>query len=125
MAFWREWDASIGGRLRAFDDACTHRGCSLAEGSLAGPTVTCRCHKGRFDLRTGDTVEGPIRSPKDGERYFACHVCQTPLPDLKSVSYRLQIDNCFVFELWRQITQICMKRAVRTSNFFMTTVSNR
>ncbi|MEL6335706.1 MAG: Rho termination factor N-terminal domain-containing protein, partial [Pseudomonadota bacterium] len=25
----------------------------------------------RFALRTGDTVEGPIRAPKDGERYFA------------------------------------------------------
>ena len=25
----------------------------------------------RFSLRTGDTVEGRIRSPKDGERYFA------------------------------------------------------
>ncbi len=25
----------------------------------------------RFALRTGDTVEGEIRSPKDGERYFA------------------------------------------------------
>ena len=25
----------------------------------------------RFSLRTGDTVEGLIRSPKDGERYFA------------------------------------------------------
>ena len=25
----------------------------------------------RFGLRTGDTVEGEIRSPKDGERYFA------------------------------------------------------
>jgi transcription termination factor Rho len=25
----------------------------------------------RFGLRTGDTVEGVIRSPKDGERYFA------------------------------------------------------
>src|SRR5690606_18355316 len=25
----------------------------------------------RFSLRTGDTVEGYIRSPKDGERYFA------------------------------------------------------
>ena len=26
----------------------------------------------RFGLRTGDTVEGLIRSPKEGERYFAC-----------------------------------------------------
>ena len=25
----------------------------------------------RFGLRTGDTVEGMIRSPKEGERYFA------------------------------------------------------
>jgi len=25
----------------------------------------------KFGLRTGDTVEGQIRSPKDGERYFA------------------------------------------------------
>ena len=25
----------------------------------------------RFALRTGDTVEGQIRGPKDGERYFA------------------------------------------------------
>ena len=25
----------------------------------------------RFGLRTGDTVDGPIRAPKDGERYFA------------------------------------------------------
>ena len=25
----------------------------------------------RFGLRTGDTVEGPIRAPKEGERYFA------------------------------------------------------
>ena len=26
----------------------------------------------KFGLRTGDTVEGQIRAPKDGERYFAC-----------------------------------------------------
>jgi len=25
----------------------------------------------RYGLRTGDTVEGEIRAPKDGERYFA------------------------------------------------------
>ena len=24
----------------------------------------------RFGLRTGDTVEGPIRAPKEGERYL-------------------------------------------------------
>ena len=25
----------------------------------------------RFGLRTGDTVEGEVRAPKDAERYFA------------------------------------------------------
>src|SRR5438128_11197309 len=25
----------------------------------------------KFDLRTGDTISGQIRPPKDGERYFA------------------------------------------------------
>ena len=25
----------------------------------------------RFDLRTGDTISGQIRPPKEGERYFA------------------------------------------------------
>ena len=27
----------------------------------------------RFGLRTGDTVEGPIRAPKEGERYLHCY----------------------------------------------------
>ena len=25
----------------------------------------------KFGLRTGDTIEGPVRAPKEGERYFA------------------------------------------------------
>jgi transcription termination factor Rho len=25
----------------------------------------------RFNLHTGDTIEGEVRTPKDGERYFA------------------------------------------------------
>ena len=28
-------------------------------------------HKFRFNLRTGDTITGTIRPPKEGERYFA------------------------------------------------------
>ena len=38
----------------------------------------------RFSLRSGDTVEGPIRAPKDGERYFAllkvCLLYTSPSP---------------------------------------------
>ena len=55
--------ANVGGKLRAFDDACTHRGCSLADGTLAGPTVICGCHKSRFDLRFGDVLDGPADEP--------------------------------------------------------------
>ena len=45
-----------------------------AEGSyLAGPDdiYVCPSQIRRFNLRTGDTIEGKIRPPKDGERYFA------------------------------------------------------
>ena len=55
--------ANVGGRLRAFDDRCTHRGCSLSKGTLAGPTVICSCHGGRFDLRSGDVLDEPPTVP--------------------------------------------------------------
>ena len=46
--------ANVGGTYYAFDDACTHEQCSLAEeGELAGTTLTCTCHGSEFDVRTG------------------------------------------------------------------------
>jgi len=48
----------------------------------------------RFGLRTGDTVEGQIRSPKDGERYFALLKVNTinfDHPD--KVRHRINFDN--------------------------------
>jgi len=45
-----------------------------AEGSyLAGPDdiYVSPSQIRRFNLRTGDTISGKIRSPKEGERYFA------------------------------------------------------
>jgi transcription termination factor Rho len=48
----------------------------------------------RFGLRTGDTVEGQIRSPKDGERYFALLKVNTinfDQPD--RVRHRINFDN--------------------------------
>ncbi|HKR59159.1 MAG TPA: Rieske (2Fe-2S) protein [Pyrinomonadaceae bacterium] len=55
--------ASIGGQLHAFDDTCTHRACSLAKGTLDGPTVTCPCHGSQFDVTSGAVVRGPARMP--------------------------------------------------------------
>ncbi|WP_343348174.1 transcription termination factor Rho [Sphingomicrobium sp. XHP0239] len=45
-------------------------------------------------LRTGDTVEGEIRSPKDGERYFALtKVTQVNFDDPQAVRQRVNFDN--------------------------------
>ena len=57
--------ANIDGDLHAFDDICTHKQCSLAEGELDGTVIECPCHGGRFDLLTGDVVDGPPPEPID------------------------------------------------------------
>lgn len=55
--------ANADGQLYAFEDTCTHTGCSLARGTLAGTTVTCGCHGSQFDVSTGAVVRGPARLP--------------------------------------------------------------
>ena len=48
----------------------------------------------RFGLRTGDTVEGQIRSPKDGERYFALlKVSAINFEDPEKVRHKVHFDN--------------------------------
>lgn len=48
----------------------------------------------RFGMRTGDTVEGQIRSPKDGERYFALLQVTTINFDApEKVKHRINFDN--------------------------------
>ena len=55
--------ANIDGRLFAFDDACTHRGCSLAKGSLKGTSVACPCHGSVFEVTNGSVINGPATRP--------------------------------------------------------------
>jgi transcription termination factor Rho len=48
----------------------------------------------RFSLRTGDTVEGQIRSPKDGERYFAMlKVNEINFDEPEKLRHRINFDN--------------------------------
>lgn len=48
----------------------------------------------RFALRTGDTVEGEIRAPKDGERYFALLKVNTiNYDDPEQIRHRINFDN--------------------------------
>jgi 3-phenylpropionate/trans-cinnamate dioxygenase ferredoxin subunit len=55
--------ANVAGTYYAFDDTCTHAQCSLAEGDLAGTTVTCMCHGAEFDVRTGEVLAPPAPAP--------------------------------------------------------------
>src|SRR6201992_3156802 len=48
----------------------------------------------RFSLRTGDTVEGEIRSPKEGERYFALlKVATINFEDPEKIRHKVNFDN--------------------------------
>ena len=48
----------------------------------------------RFALRTGDTVEGQIRSPKEGERYFALlKVNAINFEDPEATKHKVHFDN--------------------------------
>ncbi|MDZ5697413.1 MULTISPECIES: transcription termination factor Rho [Phyllobacteriaceae] len=48
----------------------------------------------RFSLKTGDTVEGPIRSPKEGERYFALlKVNSINFEDPEKIRHKIHFDN--------------------------------
>jgi transcription termination factor Rho len=48
----------------------------------------------KFALRNGDTVEGRIRSPKDGERYFALlQIKQVNFEEPNAVRHRINFDN--------------------------------
>ncbi len=48
----------------------------------------------RFGLRTGDTVDGPIRGPKEGERYFALLKVNTiNFEDPETLKHKVHFDN--------------------------------
>lgn len=48
----------------------------------------------KWGLRTGDTVEGEIRAPKDGERYFAItRLTSVNFDDPDAVRHRVNFDN--------------------------------
>ena len=48
----------------------------------------------KIGLRTGDTVEGPVRAPKEGERYFALlQVSKINLEDPEKSRHKIAFDN--------------------------------
>ena len=48
----------------------------------------------RFGLRTGDTIEGPVRAPREGERYFALlQVNKINFEDPEKARHKIAFDN--------------------------------
>ena len=48
----------------------------------------------RFGLRTGDTVEGPVRAPKEGERYFALlQVNKINFEEPEKIRHKIAFEN--------------------------------
>jgi nitrite reductase/ring-hydroxylating ferredoxin subunit/uncharacterized membrane protein len=52
------------GRIYALADRCTHRGGSLADGTIADGCVTCPLHDSIFRLSDGAVVQGPAGTPE-------------------------------------------------------------
>jgi nitrite reductase/ring-hydroxylating ferredoxin subunit/uncharacterized membrane protein len=48
-----------GQNIYAIHDRCSHRGCSLSDGSVEGDEIVCGCHGSRFSLRDGSVSRGP------------------------------------------------------------------
>jgi uncharacterized membrane protein/nitrite reductase/ring-hydroxylating ferredoxin subunit len=63
----------------AFEDGCTHRGGTLAGGSITCSTVICPWHGSQFDVNTGSVKAGPAKEPvkiylveaRDGRLYLS------------------------------------------------------
>lgn len=55
----------------AFDDSCTHRGASLADGAMICGTVQCPWHGSQFDVRSGAVKAGPAESGIETHRVEA------------------------------------------------------
>lgn len=50
--------ANVAGSYYAIANKCNHLGGSLANGGLEGSIVTCPRHGARYDLKTGQSIQG-------------------------------------------------------------------
>lgn len=48
--------ANVDGKFYAIDNVCLHRGGPLAEGEMAGTSVTCPWHGWQYDVTTGKSL---------------------------------------------------------------------
>jgi nitrite reductase/ring-hydroxylating ferredoxin subunit len=53
-----------GSRVYCLAETCAHLGGPLSEGKLEGTTIVCPWHASRFDLATGEAIDGPTAFPQ-------------------------------------------------------------
>lgn len=58
---------NVDGGFFALGNMCTHRGTSLAEGTIAGCEVICPCHGATYAIKTGEVLAPP--APRGVARY--------------------------------------------------------
>jgi nitrite reductase/ring-hydroxylating ferredoxin subunit len=56
--------SNLNGTFYAIGNKCTHMGCNLSRGKIEGEHVICPCHGSTFDLKTGEVVRGPAKTPE-------------------------------------------------------------
>ena len=80
----------------------------------------------KFGLRTGDTVEGPVRAPKEGERYFALlQVSKINLEDPEKSRHKIAFDNLTPLYPNKQIVmEVEAKTVEKKPNFHMAPADN-
>lgn len=54
---------NVDGTFFATQEACTHQGGPLSEGTLEGKCITCPIHGSGFDVTTGAVIRGPATQP--------------------------------------------------------------
>ena len=50
---------NVGGEIFAIDNRCSHANGPLADGQIEDGSVSCPWHGSRFDLRSGNSIQGP------------------------------------------------------------------
>jgi naphthalene 1,2-dioxygenase system ferredoxin subunit len=54
---------TVGDAVYATDNVCTHGAAQLSVGFLDGHEIECPLHQGRFDVRDGKPLWGPVTEP--------------------------------------------------------------
>jgi 3-phenylpropionate/trans-cinnamate dioxygenase ferredoxin component len=55
---WQVLVANVGGKFFAVNNACSHEGQSLSQGTIKSGIVTCPLHGAKFDVTSGKCIAG-------------------------------------------------------------------